>query len=59
MYKLEIEADLDNLSFYKTTTDNSTLGYWGIDLHECPTKDTGKYVNFIFLIHSKSFKIVT
>ncbi|KAJ3620516.1 hypothetical protein MTP99_004458 [Tenebrio molitor] len=40
MYKLEIEADLDNLSFYRTTTDNSTLGYWGIDLHECPTKDT-------------------
>jgi hypothetical protein len=39
VYQLEIEAGIENLSFYKTTTDNSTLGYWGIDLHECPANN--------------------
>jgi hypothetical protein len=50
VYQLEIETGIEHLSFYKTTTDNSTLGYWGIDLHECPTNDIGKYV---YLILSK------
>jgi hypothetical protein len=36
VYVIEIETEVENLSFYKTTTNNSTLGYWGIDLHECP-----------------------
>jgi hypothetical protein len=40
-YQLEIESGIEHLSFSKTTTDNSTLGYWGIDLHECPTNDRG------------------
>jgi hypothetical protein len=48
VYQLEIEAGIENLSFYKTTTDNSTLGYWGIDLHECPTNNIGKYVGCSF-----------
>jgi hypothetical protein len=39
VHQLEIEAGIENLSFYKTTTDNSTLGYWGIDLHECPANN--------------------
>jgi hypothetical protein len=43
VYHTEIETGIENLSFYKTTTDNSTIGYWGIDLHQCPTNDTGKY----------------
>jgi hypothetical protein len=47
VYQLEIETGIEHLSFYKTTTDNSTLGYWGIDLHECPTNDIGKYVYLI------------
>jgi hypothetical protein len=47
VYKLE--TGLENLSFYKTTTDNSTLGYWGIDIQQCPTNDIGKSVYFIFL----------
>jgi hypothetical protein len=34
----QLETDIENVTFYKTTTDNSTLGYWGIDLHECPEK---------------------
>jgi hypothetical protein len=46
VYQLEIETGIEHLSFYKTTTDNSTLGYWGIDLHECPTNDiVGHKVN--------------
>jgi hypothetical protein len=44
VYQLDIETGIENLSFDKTTTDDSTLGYWGIDLHECPAKDIGKYV---------------
>jgi hypothetical protein len=44
VYQLEIETGLENLSFYKTTTDNSTLGYWGIDMQQCPTNDTGKKI---------------
>jgi hypothetical protein len=40
----QLETDIENVTFYKTTTDNSTLGYWGIDLHECPEK--GKYAIF-------------
>jgi hypothetical protein len=40
VYHTEIETGIENLSFYKTTTDNSTIGYWGIDLHQCPTNDT-------------------
>jgi hypothetical protein len=48
VYQLEIDTGVEHLSFYKTTTDNSAFGYWGIDLHECPINDTGKYVCFIY-----------
>jgi hypothetical protein len=48
VYVIEIETEVENLSFYKTTTNNSTLGYWGIDLHECPENGIGKYTCFIF-----------
>ncbi|CAH1380857.1 unnamed protein product [Tenebrio molitor] len=39
VYQLEIESGIEHLSFYKTRTDNSMFGYWGIDLHECLTSD--------------------
>jgi hypothetical protein len=45
VYQLEIKTGIENLSFYKTTTDNSTLVYWGIDLHECPTNNIAHKVN--------------
>jgi hypothetical protein len=48
VYHIEIEPGTKKLSFFKTKTDNSTLGYWGIDLHECPTSYIGKFVYFIF-----------
>jgi hypothetical protein len=44
VYQLELETGIENLSFYKRTTDNSTLGYWGIDLHECPANNIGKCI---------------
>jgi hypothetical protein len=39
VYQLELDTGIENLSFYKRTTDNTTLGYWGIDLHECPANN--------------------
>jgi hypothetical protein len=45
VYQLDIETGIENLSFDKTVTDDSTLGYWGIDLHKCPAKDIAHKVN--------------
>ncbi|XP_068900708.1 uncharacterized protein [Tenebrio molitor] len=43
VYHIETEPGTKKLSFFKTKTDNSMLGYWGIDLHECPTSDIVSY----------------
>jgi hypothetical protein len=44
VFQLKIEAGIEKLSFNKTTRDNSTLGYWGIDMQQCPETGIGKSV---------------
>jgi hypothetical protein len=37
VYKLELNSDHENtLTFYKERVDNATMGFWGIDIQDCP-----------------------
>jgi hypothetical protein len=37
VYKLELKSDHENiLTFYKERVDNATMGFWGIDIQDCP-----------------------
>jgi hypothetical protein len=37
VYKLELKSDHENvLTFYKERADNATIGFWGIDVQDCP-----------------------
>jgi hypothetical protein len=37
VYKLELNSDHENtLTFYKEKVNNGTMGFWGIDVQDCP-----------------------
>jgi hypothetical protein len=52
VYKLELKSDHENtLTFYKERVDNATMGFWGIDIQDCPNiKDNMGKNNFDFII---------
>jgi hypothetical protein len=53
VYKLELKSDHENtLTFYKEKIDNTTMGFWGIDIQDCPKieNNIGKN-NFHLLVY--------
>jgi hypothetical protein len=52
VYKLELKSDHENtLTFYKERVGNATMGFWGIDIQDCPNiKDNIGKNNFDFIV---------
>jgi hypothetical protein len=52
VYKLELKSDHENkLTFYKEKADTTIMGFWGIDIQDCPnTQDNIGKNNFVILV---------